>query len=266
VTATSAAHSHLICTHPAADAECDTTHAKNRHESSRQAHRTGPRHLRDPTPSPTHPHQAVCTNRSTSVAKMFTWAVLDPPDRHRDRQQRQSSTSRVDGQTAVGSVAVISMNCSASSVPPGSVRSVSGTEQAELVSSLRQEAEACNVTPIVVRRWIATGWLHQPRWTRRQIHEVIDLGRTSNQVWGLAKTEEHSAAALEAGRMASRCDDLKRRTNATYLQGRVCSGCRAHQRLLMDRCAQGQHAFIVRAGAVVAAAEADIMESRPSFT
>ena len=35
-------------------------------------------------------------------------------------------------------VALISMNCSASSLPPGSVRSVIGTEQAELVSALRK--------------------------------------------------------------------------------------------------------------------------------
>jgi hypothetical protein len=48
------------------------------------------------------------------------------------------------------SVAAISMNCSASSLHPGSVRSVSGTEQAELVSSIRKAAAACNMTPIVV--------------------------------------------------------------------------------------------------------------------
>ena len=48
------------------------------------------------------------------------------------------------------SVAVISMNCSASSLHPGSVRSVSGTEQAELVSYIRKAAAACNMTPIVV--------------------------------------------------------------------------------------------------------------------
>jgi hypothetical protein len=42
------------------------------------------------------------------------------------------------------------MNCSASSLPPGSVRSVSRTEQAELVSSIRKAAAACNMTPIVV--------------------------------------------------------------------------------------------------------------------
>jgi hypothetical protein len=38
------------------------------------------------------------------------------------------------------SVVVISMNCSASTLPPGSLRSVSATEQAELVISLRMAA------------------------------------------------------------------------------------------------------------------------------
>jgi hypothetical protein len=38
------------------------------------------------------------------------------------------------------SVVVISMNCSASTLPPGNLRSVSATEQAELVISLRMAA------------------------------------------------------------------------------------------------------------------------------
>jgi hypothetical protein len=72
------------------------------------------------------------------------------------------------------SVAVISVNCSASSSRPGSVRSVSGTGQAVLVSSIRVADAACNVTPIVVRRWFARGWLPQPPRTLPQIHEVRD--------------------------------------------------------------------------------------------
>jgi hypothetical protein len=32
------------------------------------------------------------------------------------------------------------------------------------------------MTPIVARRWIARGWLPQPRWTLREIREVRDLG------------------------------------------------------------------------------------------
>ena len=215
------------------------------------------------------------------------------------------------------SVAVISVNCSASSSRPGSVRSVSGTGQAVLVSSMRVAAAACNVTPIVVRRWFARGWLPQPPWTLRQIHEVrdndagrrlrgrgaahgtdtrwthgcncglcckakadavragdrgrahkrlppgvrqqlldaiyagrplratvIDLGLTSNRVWGLTKTDEHWAAALAAALVASRRDDLKHDTGAAYVQGCVCSDCRAHQRIRMDRREQGELASL----------------------
>jgi hypothetical protein len=71
------------------------------------------------------------------------------PHMPRERYERLAGLLR--------SVAVISVNCSASSLAPGSVRSVSGTEQTELVSSLRGAAAACNVIPMVVRRWIARG-------------------------------------------------------------------------------------------------------------
>ena len=194
---------------------------------------------------------------------------------------------------------------------------MSGTEQAELVSSVRRADAACNVTPIVVRRWITRGWLPQPPWTLRQIQEVrdldsgrrlrgagaahgtetrwtqgcncdfcceaeadavragdmrrahtrlfpgvrqqlldaiyagrpfraivIDLGLISDQVLGLTKTEEHWAAALEAALMASRRDDLTHGTNAAYAQGCVCSDCRAHQRIWMDRRERGEHASL----------------------
>ena len=230
------------------------------------------------------------------------------------------------------------MNCSASSLPPGSVRSVSGTEHAELVSSICKAAAPCNVAPIVVRRWIARGRLPQPPWRLRQIHEVrdlndagrrlrghgaaqgtetrstqgctcdlccktktdavragdrhrahkrlppevrqqlldaiyagmptatvIDLGLTSHQVWGLTKTDERWAAALEAAPKASRRDDLKHGRNAAYVQGCVCSDCRDHQRIRMDRREQRAR-IIVRAGAVVAATEPEIAKSGPSLT
>jgi hypothetical protein len=58
---------------------------------------------------------------------------------------------------------------------PGSVRPVRGTAQAELVGSIREAAAACHVTPTVVRRWIARGWLPQPPRKLRQIHGVRDL-------------------------------------------------------------------------------------------
>jgi len=192
---------------------------------------------------------------------------------------------------------------------------MSETVQLDLVASIHQAAAACNVTPIVVRRWMARGWLPEPPWTAQQLHEVrdltdpgrrlrgpgaahgtetrwtqgcncdpcrkaktdaeraadrrkahkrlpvevrqqlldairagkpfratvLDLGLTSNQVWGLAKTDEHWAAELEAELMASRRDDLKHGTNAAYVHGCVCSDCRAQQRIRMDTREPGDH-------------------------
>jgi hypothetical protein len=49
---------------------------------------------------------------------------------------------------------------------------------------------------------------------------------TSNQVWGLAKTDEEWSTALEAALMATRQHDLEHGTNAAYVAGRVCKECR----------------------------------------
>jgi hypothetical protein len=57
-----------------------------------------------------------------------------------------------------------------------------------------------------------------------------DLGLTSNQVWGLTKTDEDWSAALETALRASRRDDLKHGTNAVYTRGCICTECREHQR------------------------------------
>jgi hypothetical protein len=59
---------------------------------------------------------------------------------------------------------------------------------------------------------------------------VRDLGLTSQQVWGLTKTDQEWATALEAALTAARRDDLEHGTNAAYVRGCVCSDCRAHQR------------------------------------
>jgi hypothetical protein len=58
-----------------------------------------------------------------------------------------------------------------------------------------------------------------------------DLGLTSNQVWGLAKTDREWSAALEAALTAARRGDLRHGTNAAYVHGCVCrvSGAPAHQ-------------------------------------
>ena len=85
-----------------------------------------------------------------------------------------------------------------------------------------------------------------PTEVRQQLRDAIysgqpfrsalhDLGLTSNQVWGLTKTDEKWSAALEAALMATRRDDLQHGTNAAYVHGCVCKECREHQRLRMAR-------------------------------
>jgi hypothetical protein len=62
-----------------------------------------------------------------------------------------------------------------------------------------------------------------------------DLDLTPNQVWGLTKTDDEWASALETALTATRRDDLKHGTNAAYVRGCVCSECREHQRVRMAR-------------------------------
>jgi hypothetical protein len=50
-----------------------------------------------------------------------------------------------------------------------------------------------------------------------------DLGLTSNQVWGLAKTDHEWSEKLEAALTATRRDDIDHGTNAAYVQGCVCA-------------------------------------------
>ena len=62
-----------------------------------------------------------------------------------------------------------------------------------------------------------------------------ELGLTSNQVWGLAKTDPEWSEKLEAALTASRRADLRHGTTAAYVHGCVCSECREHQRQRMAR-------------------------------
>ena len=62
-----------------------------------------------------------------------------------------------------------------------------------------------------------------------------ELGLTSNQVWGLTRTDDEWRVALDAALSASRRDDLKHGTNAAYMAGCVCSECREWQRSRMAR-------------------------------
>jgi hypothetical protein len=64
---------------------------------------------------------------------------------------------------------------------------------------------------------------------------VRELGLTSQQVWGLIKTDQEWATALDAALTAARRDDLDHGTNAAYANGCACSECRTHQRIRMAR-------------------------------
>ena len=71
---------------------------------------------------------------------------------------------------------------------------------------------------------------------RKPFRTVLrDLGLTSNQVWGLTKTDQKWSEQLEAALMAIRRYDLKHGTNAAYVRGCVCRECREHQRIRMAR-------------------------------
>jgi hypothetical protein len=43
------------------------------------------------------------------------------------------------------------------------------------ITSVRQAAAVCNVTPPVVRRWLFLGPITEPPWTLQQLHQVRDL-------------------------------------------------------------------------------------------
>ena len=62
-----------------------------------------------------------------------------------------------------------------------------------------------------------------------------DLGLTSNQVWGLTRTDKQWSEQLEAALTTTRRDDLQHGTNAAYLHGCVCSECREYQRVRITK-------------------------------
>jgi hypothetical protein len=62
-----------------------------------------------------------------------------------------------------------------------------------------------------------------------------ELGLTSNQVWGLTKTDQEWSEKLDAALNAARRGDLVHGTNAAYVHGCVCRECREHQQIRMGR-------------------------------
>jgi hypothetical protein len=64
---------------------------------------------------------------------------------------------------------------------------------------------------------------------------VRELDLTSQQVWGITKTDQEWSTALDAALTAVRRDDLEHGTNAAYVNGCVCTDCREHQQRRMGR-------------------------------
>jgi hypothetical protein len=55
-------------------------------------------------------------------------------------------------------------------------RGVRVMSEVDRVTSIRQAAAVCNVTPPVVRRWLLSlGLIPEPPWTLQQLHQVRDL-------------------------------------------------------------------------------------------
>jgi hypothetical protein len=105
-------------------------------------------------------------------------------------------------------------------MPPGAERRRQGTLPAEgagaTASRSKAAAPGCDLRP----QTIPPGAPH--------------LGLTCNQVWGLTKTDDGWAAALEAALTATPRDDLQH-TNAANVAGCVCKECREHQRVRMAK-------------------------------
>ena len=63
----------------------------------------------------------------------------------------------------------------------------------------------------------------------------VIFGLTSNQVWGLTKTDEKWSEQLDAALTVTRREDLQHGTTTAYVAGCVCGECREHQRIRMAR-------------------------------
>ena len=95
----------------------------------------------------------------------------------------------------------------------------------------RKRAKAQARLPVEVRHQLL-GALYADKPFRTVLR---DLGLTSNQVWGLAKTDKGWAEALDAALAATRRKGLQHGTNGAYQAGCVCKEYREHQRLRMAR-------------------------------
>jgi hypothetical protein len=84
-----------------------------------------------------------------------------------------------------------------------------------------------------------------------------DLDLTSNQVFGLAMTDEEWSAKLESAITASRRDDLQHGTNSAYIHSCVCKDCGSTSSSGWPRTVAEPQALIAAPGADQPPAVAD---------
>ena len=101
------------------------------------------------------------------------------------------------------------------------------TESRNFVTSVRQAAAACNVTPPVVRRWRSLGLISAPPWTLKQLRQIRD--QTDPQ--GRRRGPPTGHGTLIRWTEGCDCDQCRRAQNdAARARGRA----RAQARLPVD--------------------------------
>lgn len=118
--------------------------------------------------------------------------------------------------------------------------SVHVVSEAELVTTVRQAAAVCNVSPPVVRRWLSLELIPGPPWTRAQLLEVRDLTDPEGRRRG-NRGAHGTITRWNAGCSCTRCRQYQSET------ARARGRARAHRRLpvqmrqqLLDAIYNGQ--------------------------
>jgi hypothetical protein len=112
--------------------------------------------------------------------------------------------------------------------------------EADRVTSIRQAAAACNVTPPVVRRWLSLGLITDPPWTVQQLHQVRDLTDPEGRRRG-PQVAHGTASRWNEGCSCTRChqaqNDAARARFRRKAQKRLPAGLRQQ---LLDGIYAGQ--------------------------
>jgi hypothetical protein len=108
----------------------------------------------------------------------FSHFAFSPASTYEDWRQKAEAAKRSRSRRGVGRLDRFTsghLHMSTGGHPKGGQRALASVPVSEAeVTSIRQAAAACNVTPPVVRRWLFLGLITQPPWTLQQVHQVRD--------------------------------------------------------------------------------------------